>query len=100
MSAHRRYSLALLLRWASISRVSSSDVSFGRSDSIGYLPGTYSNIGGDLSASRQILPSIHLIVRYSARQYQSPNFANYNRLVHEARIGLGWTPGDLPLRIW
>jgi len=77
-----------------------TDVSFGRSDSIGYLPGTYSNIGGDLSASRQILPSIHLIVRYSARQYQSPNFANYNRLVHEARIGLGWTPGDLPLRIW
>ena len=77
-----------------------TQVSFSRSDSIGNILGTYGNISGSLSASRQLLPSVHLIAIYSARQYSSPDFANYNRLVHEARIGLGWSPGDVPLRIW
>lgn len=77
-----------------------ANVNFGRSTSIGNILGTYSNIGGRLSALRQIFPSVHFIAIYSARRYDSPDFANYNRLVHEARIGLGWSPGDVPLRIW
>ena len=77
-----------------------TQVSFSRSNSIGNIIGTYSNISGSLSASRQLFPSVHFIAIYSARQYDSPDFANYNRLVHEARIGLGWAPGDVPLRIW
>jgi len=89
------YNYTGLRRWSL-----STEVSFSRSNSIGNILGTYSNISGSLSASRQLLPSIHLIARYSARQYSSPDFANYNRLVHEARLGLGWTPGDVPLRVW
>ena len=74
--------------------------SYSRSSSIGNILGTYSNISGSLSASRQLFPTVHFIAIYSARQYSSPDFTNYNRLVHEARIGLGWSPGDVPLRIW
>ena len=77
-----------------------AQVNWGRSRSIGNILGTYSNISGSLSASRQLFPSVHFIATYSARQYSSQDFTNYNRLVHEARIGLGWSPGDVPLRIW
>jgi hypothetical protein len=77
-----------------------TQVNYGSSRSIGNILGTYSDIGGRLSASRQILPSVHFIATYAARQYDSRDFTNYNRLVHEGRIGLGWSPGDVPLRIW
>ena len=77
-----------------------TQVSYSLSNSVGYLLGTYSNISGSVSASRQLFPSVHFIAIYSARQYDSADFANYNRLVHEARIGLGWSPGDVPLRVW
>ncbi len=68
--------------------------------SIGNILGKYSTVSGNFWASRQIFPSVHVVAEYSARQYDSPDFANYNRLIHEARIGLGWSPGDVPLRIW
>jgi hypothetical protein len=77
-----------------------TQVSFSRSDSIGNIIGMYSNISGRLSASRRLFPTVYFIAVYSARQYDSPDFAKYNRLVNEARIGLGWSPGEVPLRIW
>lgn len=89
------YTYTGLRRWSL-----GTSMNFSRSVSIGNIQGTYSNISGSLSASRQIFPTVHFIARYSARQYDSPDFANYNRLIHEARIGLGWAPGDVPLRIW
>jgi hypothetical protein len=41
-----------------------------------------------------------LVANYSLRKYSSPGISAYNRTVNEARIGFGWTPGDIPLRIW
>ena len=77
-----------------------AEVNYTKSRSIGNIQGAYSNVSGNLAASRQIVPSVHFVGSYAARQYGSPNFANYNRLVHELRIGFGWSPGDVPLRIW
>jgi hypothetical protein len=53
-----------------------------------------------LSASRQIVRTVHAVVSVSARKYTSANFDLYNRLIYEVRVGVGYSPGDVPLRIW
>jgi hypothetical protein len=40
------------------------------------------------------------VAGYDARQYSSIEFRNYNRLVQEVHVGLGFTPGEVPLRVW
>ena len=60
----------------------------------------YGNVMATVAASRQIARSLHFIASYSARQYQSPDFNKYNRLVYVATMGFGFTPGDVPLRLW
>jgi len=89
------YTYTGLRRWSL-----GTEVSYSNSRSIGNIMGAYSNVSGNISASRQIFRSVHFVMAYSARQYNSPDFANYNKLVHEARIGLGWAPGEVPLRVW
>jgi len=69
-------------------------------DALGTIQGRYSSTSGTLSTSRQIFHTIHFVLGYSARQYNSPNYNNYNRIIHEAHTGLAWTPGEVPLRIW
>jgi hypothetical protein len=68
--------------------------------SIGNVLGSYGGTSGTLSASRQIMHNVHGIVSFGARQYSSANFSSYSRLIYEARVGLGYSPGDIPLRIW
>jgi hypothetical protein len=60
----------------------------------------YGSVMATVAASRQIARSLHFIASYSARQYQSPDFNKYNRLVYVATMGFGFTPGDVPLRLW
>jgi hypothetical protein len=74
--------------------------SYIRAESVGNYRGIYSSVMGGLTASRQLMRSVHFVAGYDVRTYDSPDFHNYNRLVQEARIGLGFTPGDVPLRIW
>jgi hypothetical protein len=71
-----------------------------RAQSVGNYRGVYSSVMGGFNASRQIVRSVHFLAGFDVRTYDSPNFQNYNRLVEEASIGLGFTPGDVPLRIW
>lgn len=68
--------------------------------SLGNVVGRYNTAMGGFTASRQITRSFHAIASFMAWKYSSPNFPNYNRPVYMARIGFGWTPGDVPLRIW
>jgi hypothetical protein len=44
--------------------------------------------------------SMHAVLSFSARKYQSPDFSLYNRLIYSARLGFGFTPGNIPLRMW
>jgi hypothetical protein len=73
---------------------------FSQAKSVGNFNGKYSSISGGITASRQLIHSVHLILAYDARTYDSPDFHTYNRLIQSARIGIGFTPGDVPLRIW
>lgn len=89
------YSYTGLRRWSF-----NASAGYNASDSIGNVRGTYGGYVGTLSASRQIARSIHMILSTDARQYSSRDFSNYNRLIYRVRIGLGYSPGDIPLRLW
>ena len=62
--------------------------------------GNYGDTGGTLSMSRQLGRALHGVLSFAARQYQSGDFSKYNRLIYNATIGIGFSPGDVPLRIW
>jgi hypothetical protein len=69
-------------------------------ESIGNVLGGYGGASGSLSASRQIVHNVHGVVSVSARKYTSANFDLYNRVIYDVRVGVGYSPGDVPLRIW
>jgi hypothetical protein len=73
---------------------------YSRANSIGNVIGSYGGTSGTLSASRQIMHNVHGIMSFSARQYSSASFNGYNRLIYDLRVGVGYSPGDIPLRIW
>lgn len=75
-------------------------VAYNHSDSIGNVLGSYGGTSGTLSASRQIVHNVHAVLSFSARQYSSATFSLYNRLIYDVRLGVGYSPGDIPLRIW
>jgi hypothetical protein len=77
-----------------------SFASYDRSQSVGNFIGNYSDVSGGISASRQIVRTVHMVFGFNVRKYQSPGFQNYNRTVEEGHFGIGYTPGDVPLRIW
>jgi hypothetical protein len=94
-NGNANYSYTGLRRWSF-----SAGANYGRSKSIGNVLGTYGGTSETLSMSRQIGRFVHIVANFSVRQYYSPSFQNYNRLIYSARLGLGFTPGDIPLRIW
>jgi hypothetical protein len=62
--------------------------------------GNYADVTGTLSASRALARFLHLTFSMSAIQYQSPSFTGYNQLTYTATLGLAFSPGNLPLRVW
>ena len=50
--------------------------------------------------SRSIGHSLSFVTSYAANQYRSPTFTRYNRLIYTGSVGIGWSPGAVPLRIW
>jgi hypothetical protein len=68
--------------------------------SISNVNGSYGNISGSFSMSRSLFHSLSLITSLAANQYRSPDFTRYNRLIYSASVGIGWSPGSIPLRIW
>ena len=76
------------------------NATYNWSNSIANVTGRYRNVTGSLTVARQITRGLHFIASLDANQYGSGDFAKYNRLVYNARIGLGFAPGDVPLRIW
>jgi hypothetical protein len=95
------YSVSSGYTYTGVRRWSLSSLAvYDRSRSVGNFIGSYSDVAGGLAASRQIARSVHLVFGYNVRKYSSPDFKNYNRPVQEGHVGLGFTPGDVPLRIW
>jgi hypothetical protein len=73
---------------------------YNRANSIANVVGTYGDKGGTFTVSRELTRSVHAILSFYGREYNSASFAKYNRPVYETRIGLGFAPGEVPLRIW
>jgi hypothetical protein len=77
----------------------SATLNYNRATTVG-TPGSYGNTGGTATASRQLVKSFHIVASITANRYESPDYTQYNRMIYNARIGFGWTPGSVPLRVW
>ncbi len=95
INATTGYSYTGMRRWSF-----TAQALYDRGNSMGNVLGTYGDISGGLSASRQIFKSVHFVAGAEARRYQSPGFTLYNRNVYDVHIGLGFSPGAIPLRLW
>ena len=89
------YSFTGLRRWGFDANAGGT-----RGNSIGNVIGEYNSFNSMLSVSRQISGSFHAVASFGARKYDSPDFSSYHRLVYTARVGIGFSPGDIPLRLW
>ena len=90
------YTYTGLRRWSLAGQVSrvSSNTDFN-------VNGAYGTTAGSVTASHQIASwPVHVVAEYALHRYDSSDFQKYNRIVHEGRIGIGFSPGDIPLRIW
>ena len=73
---------------------------YDRAQSIGNILGEYGDASAGLQTSRQISHMVHMVAGVTARKYQSASFTGYNRVIWDARVGLSFSPRDIPLRIW
>lgn len=74
--------------------------SYDRASAMGTITGVYGDRSAQLLLSRLLLRHISFVLSYAARQYTSPSYSNYNRTIQEGRVGFGYSPGDIPVRIW
>lgn len=89
------YSYTGLRRWSF-----NSGAGYSSAKSISNISGRYRDVYGTISASREIVHSTHAVLSLNAHHYGSGDFTNYNRTVYDVRLGIGFTPGDVPLRVW
>jgi hypothetical protein len=89
------YTYTALKRWAA-----SASTGYNRSASLANFIGQYASYDATLNVSRQVARFTHAVFTLQARKYQSNDFGAYNTWSYGARIGLGFSPGDFPLRLW
>ena len=94
-SATAGYSYTGLRRWGF-----NFSAGWDRAQSVGNILGEYGDYWAGLQTSRQISHVVHMVGGVTARKYQSNSFGAYNRLIWDARVGLSFSPRDIPLRIW
>jgi hypothetical protein len=94
-SADAGYTYTGIRRWSL-----GVNANYTSAKSMSNIVGKYRGMGGGFTASRALGRAMHGVTSFRARKYDSGTFANYNRLIYEARIGIGFAPGDVPLRIW
>jgi hypothetical protein len=66
----------------------------------GNVSGNYGGGTGTLAVSRRLRGGVSSNFALGVRRYQSSDFNNYNRLIYNATMGISFSPGDIPLRIW
>ena len=94
-SATAGYAYTALKRWSA-----SANAGYNRSTSIGNITGDYGSYNVSVNISRQLVRYTHGVLSFQARKYQSPDFNAYNTWAYGARLGLGFAPGEVPLRLW
>jgi len=73
---------------------------YSRGQSVANVSGIYGDYGGGVSVSRSINHYVHWVFSATARKYLSPDIMGYNRFVYTLNCGVGFSPGDLPVRVW
>jgi hypothetical protein len=73
---------------------------YDRGDSISNVTGIYGDYGGGISVSRQLARFFHVVFSASEIRYDSPDFSQYNRSFVNVNAGVGFSPGDVPVRVW
>jgi len=73
---------------------------YDRGTAVGTIAGDYADKNVSLLMSRVIARHLNFVLSFSVRQYSSPTYVNYNRTIEEGSIGVGYSPGDIPLRVW
>jgi hypothetical protein len=89
------YSYTGLRRWSI-----SASVSKTLAEAVGSISGNYGGLTTTGSLSRTLRYGLNFTAAVSARRYESSDFNKYNRLIYNATVGIGFTPGNIPLRIW
>lgn len=89
------YSYTGLKKWSI-----STGLAYMRSESVANLVGTYTNFTATMNVSRHLFRATNGIFSFAARKYGSGDFQNYNLWSYSIRLGLGFTPGEIPLRLW
>jgi hypothetical protein len=72
---------------------------WARSTAVGSIQGDYRNSTENVTISRQIGRSAHMSGGFDLRQYGSTEFTGYRRNVYGMRVGISYSPGDVPLRL-
>jgi hypothetical protein len=78
----------------------SAGATYDKSTSQGNVIGSYGGYSANLSASRQVARMTHGVCSFVARKYTSGDFKNYNKWAYIVNLGLSFTPGDIPVRLW
>lgn len=94
-SATVGYSYTALKRWSA-----SANAGYNQSTSLGNFRGDYGNYNANVNVSRQVARFTHAVLTIHARKYASPDFNAYNMWSYGVRLGLGFAPGEVPLRLW
>jgi hypothetical protein len=89
------YNYTGLRRWAL-----SAGANYNTSTSYGNVYGQYGSYSANLSASRRVAPMTHGVVSFNLRKYDSGDFQNYNKWSYGLSLGLSFSPGDIPVRLW
>ena len=89
------YGYSGLRRWAI-----SAGANYNSSTSVGNVLGAYGSYSATLAASRQVAPMTHGVFSFNLRKYDSPDFQNYNKWSYSVNLGLSFSPGDIPVRLW
>lgn len=77
-----------------------ASANYSQSKSIGNVVGTYSGAFVSASLSRQLSHHLHFVSTVNTNLYKSQDFSKYNQRIYNISAGIGWSPGDVPLRIW
>ena len=78
----------------------SAGANYNKSISRGNVYGQYGSYSANLSASRQIVKMTHGVLSFFLRRYDSGDFQNYNKWSYGVNLGVSFSPGDIPVRLW
>ncbi len=89
------YNYTGLRRWTM-----GSTVSYDRAQSVGNITGFYTTKTYGMNLGRKTRGPLHVMLSYAGTEYDSPEFAKYHRFVHQVSLGIGFAPGEIPIRFW